>query len=47
MALAIATIEAPHVDQALRDQGVDPLVVEWTPPARGDLADVAGSGWLG
>lgn len=41
MALAIATIEAPHVDRALRDQGVEPLVVEWTPPARGDLADVA------
>ncbi len=41
MALAIATIEAPHVDEDLRAQGVEPLVVEWRPPARGDLADVA------
>ncbi len=41
MALAIATIDAPRVEQSLRAQGVEPLVVEWSPPARGDLADVA------
>lgn len=41
MALAIATIDAPRVEQSLRAQGVDPLVVDWSPPARGDLADVA------
>ena len=41
MPLAIATIGAPHVDDALRAQGVEPLVVEWTPPARGELRDVA------
>lgn len=41
MALAIATIHSPRVEQSLRDQGVEPLVVEWSPPARGDLADVA------
>ena len=41
MPLAIATIEAPLVDAGLREQGVEPLVIEWTPPARGDLADVA------
>jgi hypothetical protein len=41
MALAIATIEAPRVEESLRAQGVEPLVVPWSPPARGDLADVA------
>jgi len=41
MALAIATIGAPHVDEGLRAQGIEPVIVEWTPPARGDLADVA------
>ncbi len=41
MSLAIATIEAPLIDEGLRAQGVEPLVIEWTPPARGDLADVA------
>lgn len=41
MPLAIATIEAPLVEQGLREQGVEPVVIEWTPPARGDLADVA------
>ncbi|MBU6363433.1 MAG: DUF1116 domain-containing protein [Acidobacteria bacterium] len=41
MPLAIATIEAPLVDQSLREQGIEPIVIEWTPPARGDLGDVA------
>ena len=41
MPLAIATIEAPLVDEGLREQGIEPLVIEWTPPARGDLGDVA------
>lgn len=41
MALAIATIGAPHVVDGLRAQGVEPVVVDWSPPARGDLADVA------
>ncbi len=41
MALAIATIDAPRVEESLRAQGVEPLVVDWSPPARGDLADVA------
>ncbi len=41
MALAIATIEAPRVEESLRAQGVEPLVVPWSPPAQGDLADVA------
>ena len=29
MPLAIATIEAPRIDEGLREQGVEPLVVEW------------------
>ncbi len=41
MGLAIATIAAPHVDEGLRAQGVEPLVVAWSPPAHGDLGDVA------
>lgn len=41
MPLAIATIEAPLVDEGLREQGIEPLVIEWTPPARGDLGDVS------
>ncbi|MBM3665807.1 MAG: hypothetical protein FJW92_08450, partial [Actinobacteria bacterium] len=41
MPLAIATIEARLVEDGLRAQGVEPVVIEWTPPARGDLADVA------
>jgi hypothetical protein len=41
MALAIATIGAPHVDDGLREQGIEPVIIDWTPPARGDLADVA------
>ena len=36
MPLAIATIEAPRIDEGLREQGVEPLVVEWAPPARGE-----------
>ena len=41
MALAIAVIDAPRVEDDLREQGVDPLVVDWSPPAGGDLGDVA------
>lgn len=41
MALAIAVIDAPRVEDDLRAQGVDPLVVDWSPPAGGDLGDVA------
>ncbi|MGB1711894.1 MAG: DUF1116 domain-containing protein [Miltoncostaeaceae bacterium] len=41
MALAIAVIDAPRVEDNLRAQGVDPLVVDWSPPAGGDLGDVA------
>ena len=41
MPLAIATIEAPLVDAALREQGIEPVVIDWAPPARGDLGDVA------
>ncbi len=41
MALAIAVIDAPRVEDDLRAQGVDPLVIEWSPPAGGDLSDVA------
>ena len=40
-ALAIATVHAPREDAALRAQGVEPLTVDWEPPARGDLAAVA------
>ncbi|MSO44624.1 MAG: DUF1116 domain-containing protein [Thermoleophilia bacterium] len=41
MRLAIATIGAPHVETGLRSQGVEPLVIDWSPPARGDVSDVA------
>ncbi len=41
MALAIAVIDASRVEDDLRAQGVDPLVVDWSPPAGGDLGDVA------
>jgi len=41
MALAIAVINAPRVEDELRAQGVDPLVIDWAPPAGGDLGDVA------
>lgn len=41
MVPAIATIHAPHVERVLRAQGIEPLVVDWSPPARGDLDDVA------
>jgi len=41
MALAIAVIDASRVEDDLRAQGVDPLVIDWSPPAGGDLGDVA------
>lgn len=41
MSIAIAVIGAPHVEEGLRTQGVEHLVVDWSPPARGDLTDVA------
>ena len=40
-ALAIATVQAPREDAALRTQGIQPLTVDWEPPARGDLQAVA------
>ena len=38
---AIATVHAPREDASLRAQGIEPLTIEWEPPARGDLASVA------
>lgn len=39
--LAIATVDAFREDATLRAQGIEPLTVEWEPPARGDLTAVA------
>lgn len=36
----ITVVEAPREEATLRGQGIEPVVVEWSPPARGDLASV-------